>query len=67
MFKALFVSYFSPEVKTTDVEKSPERQLGLNLVCTRLRTKFRSHAYFHALVNDNDFPLINNTGAWTNG
>jgi hypothetical protein len=66
--KALFVSRFSPEVMAADVEKSLKEQLSLKrLVCTRLKTKFNAYASFHISVNEDDFPLINNTGVWPNG
>jgi hypothetical protein len=32
-----------------------------------LKTKFSTYASFHVLVNEDDFPLINNTGVWPNG
>jgi predicted HicB family RNase H-like nuclease len=42
-YKALFVSRFSPEVSTDDVEKSLNEQLSLNmLVCTGLKTKLNT-------------------------
>lgn len=66
--KALFVSRFSPEVTTSDIEASLKEQLRLkNLVCTRLKTKFSSYSSFHVSVNEDEFPLINNTGVWPNG
>jgi hypothetical protein len=65
--KALFVSHFNPEVRSADVEKSLKEQLSLKmLVCTTLKTKFNSYASLHISVNEEDFPLINNTGVWPN-
>jgi hypothetical protein len=37
------------------------------LVCTRLKTKFNSYSSFHISVNEEDFPVINNTGVWPRG
>jgi hypothetical protein len=37
------------------------------LVCTRLKTKFNSCSSFYISVNEEDFPLINNTGVWLSG
>jgi hypothetical protein len=66
--KSLFVSRFSPEVTTSDVEKSLKDQLQLaSLTCTRLKTKYNSYASFHVSVTEDDFHLINNTGVWPNG
>ncbi|KDR12811.1 hypothetical protein L798_13273 [Zootermopsis nevadensis] len=66
--KALFVSRFSPEATAADVDKSLKEQLSLKrLVCTRLKTKFNFYTSFHILVNEEDFPLVNNTGVWPNG
>jgi hypothetical protein len=46
--RALFVSRFSPEVTTVDIEESLKEQLSLKrLVCTRLKTKFNTYASFH--------------------
>jgi hypothetical protein len=66
--KALFVSRFSPEDTTTDIEESLKEQLSLKrIVCTRLKTKFDIYASFHVLVNEDDFPLVNNMDVWPNG
>jgi hypothetical protein len=66
--RPFFVSRFSPEVTAADVEKSLKEQLSLkSLVCTRLKTKFNAYASFHISVNEENFPLINNTGVWPNG
>jgi hypothetical protein len=66
--RALFVSRFSPEVTTVEIEESLKEQLSLKrLVCTRLKTKFDTYASFHVLVNEDDFPLVNNIGVWPNG
>jgi hypothetical protein len=68
--KALFVSRFSPEVTTIDIEESLKEQLSLKrLVCTRLKTKFDIYSYasFHVLVNEDDSPLVNNIDVWPNG
>jgi hypothetical protein len=66
--KALFVSRFNPDVTTVDIEESLKEQLSLKrLVCTRLKTKFNTYASFHVLVNEDDFPLVNNIGVWPNG
>jgi hypothetical protein len=64
---SLFVSRFGPEVTAQDIKNSLEEQLKLtSLSCTRLKTKFNSYASFHISVNEDDFPLINNTGVWPN-
>jgi hypothetical protein len=61
--KSLFVSRFSPDISEKDIEKSLLEQLKLALLtCTRLKAKFKSYASFHISVNEDDFPLINNTG-----
>ena len=63
--KALFVSQFSPEVSSRDIEKSLKEQLKLSLLaCTRLKTKFNTYVSFHISVTEDDFPLIYNTGVW---
>jgi hypothetical protein len=55
-------------VNASEVEKSLKDQLQLaSLTCTRLKTKHNSYASFHVSVNEDDFPLINNTGVWPNG
>jgi hypothetical protein len=66
--KALFVSRFSTQGTAADVEKSLKGQLSLKkLVCTRFKTKFNAYASFHISINEEDLPLINNTGVWPNG
>jgi hypothetical protein len=66
--KSLFVSRFSPDVTASDVEKSLKDQLQLaSLASIRLITKHNSYASFHVSVTEDDFHLINNTGAWPNG
>jgi hypothetical protein len=51
-----------------DVEKFLKEQLSLkSLVCTRLKTKFNAYESFHISVDEEDFPLINNTGVWPSG
>jgi hypothetical protein len=66
--KSLFVSRFSPDVTSSDVEASLKDQLQLaSLACTRLKTKYKSYASFHVSVAEDDFHLINNTGVWPNG
>ena len=66
--KSLFVSRFSPDVTSSDVEASLKDQLQLaSLACTRLKTKYNSYASFHVSVAEDDFHLINNTGVWPNG
>jgi hypothetical protein len=66
--KSLFVSRFSPDVTSSDVEISLKDQLQLaSLACTRLKTKYNSYASFHVSVAEDDFHLINNTGVWPNG
>jgi hypothetical protein len=63
--KALFVSRFSPEVTTDDVQKSLKEQLSLKMLdCTRLKTKFNSYASFHISVTEDEFPLINDASVW---
>jgi hypothetical protein len=57
--KITFVSQFSPDVSAKDIEKSLQEQFKLSSVtCTRLKTKCKSYTSFHALVNEEDFPLI---------
>jgi hypothetical protein len=66
--KSLFVSRFGPDVTAADIEKTSKEQLSLKrLVCTRLKTKFDAYASFHISVNEEDFPLINNTAVWPSG
>ena len=66
--KSLFVSRFSPDVISSDVESSLKDQLQLaSLACSRLKTKYNSYASFHVSVAEDDFHLINNTGVWPNG
>ena len=63
--KALFVSRFSPDVTSTDIENSLKEQLLLkSLVCTRLKTKFSTYVSFHVSVTEEVFPLIKET-VWT--
>jgi hypothetical protein len=60
--KALFVSRFSPDVTSADVEQSLKDQLELtSLTCTKLKTKFNSYSSFHIAVSEDDFHLISNT------
>jgi hypothetical protein len=66
--KALFVSSFSPEVTSADVEQSLNDQLKLvSLTCTKLKTKFSSYSSFHIAVSEDDFQLINDTAVWPVG
>ena len=66
--KALFVSRFSPEVTSADVDQSLKDQLELaSLKCTKLKTKFSSYSSFHISVSEDDFHLINNTDVWPIG
>jgi hypothetical protein len=66
--ESVFGSRFSPDVSAKDTENCLLEQLKLSSVtCTRLRTKFKSRASFHVLVNEEGFPLINNTGVWPSG
>jgi hypothetical protein len=66
--KALFVTRFSPDVSSADVEQSLKDQLELaSLTCTKLKTKFNSYSSFHIAVSQDDFDLINNTGIWPIG
>jgi hypothetical protein len=59
--KALFVSRFSPDVSSADVERSLKDQLELaSLTYTKLKTKFNSYSSFHIAVSEDDFHLINN-------
>jgi hypothetical protein len=66
--EALFVSRFSPEVTSADVEKSMKEQLDLaSLKCTKLKTKYCSYSSFHISVSEDDFHLVNNTNVWPIG
>jgi hypothetical protein len=66
--KALFVSRFSPEVSSRDIEKFLKEQLKLSLpICTRLKTEFKTYASFHISVTEDNFSLIYNTGVWPDG
>ncbi|KDR12838.1 hypothetical protein L798_13261 [Zootermopsis nevadensis] len=66
--KSLFVSRFSPDVTSADIEGSLKDQLKLtSLTCTRLNTKFNSYASFHISVVEDDFHLVNNIGVWPSG
>jgi hypothetical protein len=59
---------FRASAQTVDTEESLKEQLSLKrLVCTRLKTKFNTYASFHVLVNEDDFPLVNNIVVWPNG
>jgi hypothetical protein len=50
MCKAFFISSFSPEITTVDVDKSLKEQSSLKkLVCTRLKTNLNSYAHFRVL------------------
>jgi hypothetical protein len=50
--KALYVSQFSPDVSSGDMEQSLKDQLELAfLTCTKLKTKFNSHSSFHISVS----------------
>jgi hypothetical protein len=35
-----------------------------SLTCTKLKTKFNSYSSFHVSVTEDDFPLVNESGAW---
>jgi hypothetical protein len=66
--KSPFVSRFSTDVTSTDIEKSLNEQLKLtSLTCTRLKTKFHSYALFHISVAEDDFHIISNTGVSPSG
>jgi hypothetical protein len=66
--KALFVSRFSPEVSSAEVEQSLNDQLELvSLKCTRLKTKYNSYSSFHISVSEDDFDLINDANLWPTG
>jgi hypothetical protein len=55
--KSHLISQFSPEVTTSNVEKSLKDQLSLaSIICTRLKTKYSSYALFHASVVENVEP-----------
>jgi hypothetical protein len=58
--EALFVSRFSPDVTSTNIENSLKVQpLVKSLVCIRLKTQFVTHTSFHFSATEEDFPLIN--------
>jgi hypothetical protein len=60
--------FLYPDFVHDDVEKSLKEQLSLKkLVCTRLKTKFNTYSYYHNLVFEDEFPLINNTDVWPTG
>jgi hypothetical protein len=66
--RALFVSRFSPQVSSADVEKSLKDQLQLtSLKCSKLKTKYDSYSSFHISVSVDDFELINNANVWPAG
>jgi hypothetical protein len=67
--KSLFVSLFSPNITSRDIEESLKEQLKLSsIVCTKLKTKYNTYAFFfHISVREGDFTLINNTGVWPQG
>jgi hypothetical protein len=66
--KSLFVSCFSTDVTSTDIEKSLNEQLKLtSLACTRLKTQFNSYASFHISVVEDALYLISNNGVWPSG
>jgi hypothetical protein len=66
--KALFVSRFSPEVTSADVEEYLKEQLELAfLKCTKLKTKYSSYSSFHISGSEDDFYLVNNTNVWPIG
>jgi len=65
--KSLFVSRISPEVTTADIERSLNEQLKLKSLLHPAKTTFNSYASVHISVVEDDFHLINNTGAWPSG
>jgi hypothetical protein len=66
--KSLFVSLFTREVSSTDIEKSLLDQLKFSsLTRTRLKTKFQMYASFLVSVTEEDYASINNMGVWPNG
>jgi hypothetical protein len=43
-------------------------QLGLNkFVCTKLKNKYSTYGSFHISVAEDEFRLINDSGAWSAG
>jgi hypothetical protein len=55
--KALFISRFSPDVTSVEIENFLKEQLLLkSLVCTRLKSKFSPYASFHISVPQEDVP-----------
>jgi hypothetical protein len=66
--KALFVTRFTQDVSSSDVEQSLKEQMELtHLTCTKLKTKFNSYSSFHISVAEDDFDRINNTDVWPIG
>lgn len=66
--KSLFVSRFTFEVPTTDIEKSLLDQLKFSSPTrTRLKTKFQTYASFQVSVAVEDYPSISNAGVWPHG
>jgi hypothetical protein len=66
--KSLFISRLGPDVSASDVENYLQAHLNLSsLTCTKLKTKFNSYSSFCVSVTEDDFPLVNDSGAWPNG
>lgn len=54
---------FSPHASAKDTENALHEQLNfVTLACHTLQTEFKSCESLHVAVNEEDFPLINNTG-----
>jgi hypothetical protein len=55
------IKFFVHEVSANDIGSLLKDQLKYNMLgCD----KFKSYDSFHVLVNEEDFPLISNTGFW---
>jgi hypothetical protein len=66
--KSLFISRLGPDVSALDVENFLQDHLKLSsLTCTKLKTKFNSYSSFHVSVTEDDFLLVNDSGAWPTG
>lgn len=52
---ALFITRVAPVVTETNISQLLEY---LNVVCTRLKTKYDGYNYFHISISDTEFGLI---------
>jgi hypothetical protein len=66
--KSLFISRLGPDVSASHVENFLQEHLKLSsLTCTKVKTKFNSYLSFHVPGTEDDFHLVNDSGAWPTG